>query len=87
MQESFQNINKYAQATQIEVFFKQNNEFIELKIQDNGQGFDVRKKKKGIGLKNIQSRVTSLDGKVEIDSKIGIGTSLIIKIPKSNLKI
>ena len=87
LQESFQNINKYAQATQIEVVFKQNNEFIELKIQDNGQGFDVRKKKKGIGLKNIQSRVTSLDGKVEIDSKIGIGTSLIIKIPKSNLKI
>lgn len=87
LQESFQNINKYAQATQIEVVFKQNNEFIELKIQDNGQGFDVRKKKKGIGLQNIQSRVTSLDGKVEIDSKIGIGTSLIIKIPKSNLKI
>lgn len=87
LQESFQNINKYAQATQIEVVFKQNNEFIELKIQDNGQGFDIRKKKKGIGLQNIQSRVTSLDGKVEIDSKIGIGTSLIIKIPKSNLKI
>lgn len=82
LQESFQNINKYAQASQIEVVFQQKENTIALKIQDNGQGFDVHKKKKGIGLENMQSRVSSLKGKFEIDSKKGIGTTLTINIPK-----
>lgn len=83
LQESFQNINKYANASIIEVSFQLKEELITLKIQDNGDGFDVNKKKKGIGLQNMLSRVTNLNGTMQINSKIGNGTSILINIPKT----
>ncbi|CAM4134285.1 tetratricopeptide repeat-containing sensor histidine kinase [Flavobacterium antarcticum] len=86
LQESFQNINKYANASKIELSFKLKNDVLELKIKDNGQGFDVKKKKKGIGLKNMTSRMKTLNGTMHIDSKIGSGTTLLFKVPKNNPK-
>lgn len=83
LQESFQNINKYANASIIEVSFQLKEELITLTIQDNGDGFDVNKKKKGIGLQNMLSRVTKLNGTMQINSKIGKGTSILINMPKT----
>ncbi len=84
MQETFQNINKYANASKVNVEFKLKSYFLELKIQDNGQGFDVKKKKKGIGLKNMLSRMNTLNGTMQIDSKTGSGTTLLFQVPKTN---
>jgi signal transduction histidine kinase len=52
-----------------------------LKISDDGKGFDIHKSKKGIGLKNISSRVSELNGKVNFDSEINQGTTITIDIP------
>lgn len=83
LQESLTNINKYAEATRVSVRFQLKNEILELKIQDNGKGFDVKKKKKGIGLQNMMSRMTALSGTLQIDSKKGSGTTLRFKVPKT----
>jgi signal transduction histidine kinase len=82
LQESFQNINKYANASLITVTFQLKNDLLELKVQDNGQGFDIKRKKKGIGLKNMLSRISNLDGTMQINSTIGIGTTLLFQVPK-----
>jgi signal transduction histidine kinase len=81
LQESFQNINKYANASLITVTFQLKNDLLELKVQDNGQGFDIKRKKKGIGLKNMLSRISNLDGTMQINSTIGIGTTLLFQVP------
>jgi signal transduction histidine kinase len=81
LQESFQNINKYANASLITVTFQLKNDLLELKVQDNGQGFDTKRKKKGIGLKNMLSRISNLDGTMQINSTIGIGTTLLFQVP------
>jgi signal transduction histidine kinase len=81
LQESFQNINKYANASLITVTFQLKNDLLELKVQDNGQGFDIKRKKKGIGLKNMLSRISNLDGTMQINSTTGIGTTLLFQVP------
>jgi signal transduction histidine kinase len=81
IQESMQNINKYASAKNVSVNLIKDAENIHLTILDDGVGFDVNKKSKGIGLQNIESRVTSCQGTFEIKSKKGKGTSITIDIP------
>lgn len=81
LQESLQNINKYANAKHIAVELKKEDEHILLKITDDGIGFDVNTKKKGIGLQNMQSRVDECEGKFDIKSKKGKGTTTIVSVP------
>lgn len=81
LQESLQNINKYANAKHITVELKKEDEHILLKITDDGTGFDVNTKKKGIGLQNMQSRVDECEGVFEIKSKKGKGTTTTVSVP------
>lgn len=81
LQESLQNCNKYANAKSITVTFAQVDESIVLKIEDDGDGFDLTKKKKGIGLKNMISRTEESKGKYEIISEQGKGTTTTVTFP------
>jgi len=78
IQETLQNISKHAKASKIKIDFSLNNNQLILSIQDNGIGFDIKKVKKGIGLKNIYSRVQKLNGKLKISSIISKGVTIII---------
>ncbi len=81
IQEALQNINKYAEASLVHVSFVIENNLIKLTISDNGKGFDARKKRKGIGLKNIQTRTKNINGEFKLNSNQKEGTSINIFIP------
>ncbi|WP_169051701.1 tetratricopeptide repeat-containing sensor histidine kinase [Flavobacterium sp. H122] len=81
IQEAIQNINKHAAATQITIQFNLINNYIDLTITDNGKGFNTKYVPRGIGLKNIASRTKLLNGHFNLESEIGKGTKLYIKIP------
>lgn len=81
IQESIQNINKYAQAENVILDFKKNDNRIILTIKDDGVGFDQDKRSSGIGLKNMKSRVTLLHGQFTINSIPGKGTSISVDVP------
>ena len=81
LQEAFQNTNKHAQAHNIIISILKSNNQLLLEIFDDGVGFSLKQKKKGIGLQNIYSRAKQCNGKVEIKSELGAGTTLIITIP------
>ena len=81
LQESLQNINKYASAKNIHVEFKKDIDNVILKIVDDGIGFEVNKRKKGIGLQNMLSRTNECDGVFEINSKKGKGTTIEVSVP------
>ena len=81
VQETMQNIYKHANAKHIKISFQLKNSVILLSIEDDGSGFNVVKAKKGIGLKNINSRVKEIGGKVNIESKTDIGTTVSINVP------
>jgi signal transduction histidine kinase len=81
LQEGLQNINKYANAKNIFVEIKGDEENVYLKIQDDGIGFDVNKKSKGIGMQNMISRTHDCKGIIDINSKKDQGTKIVITIP------
>jgi signal transduction histidine kinase len=81
LQEGLQNINKYANAKNITVIIKSDSKNISLKINDDGIGFDVNKKSKGIGMQNMISRTHDCQGIIDIHSIKDKGTQLVITIP------
>lgn len=81
IQESVQNINKYAKAKNVILDFKKNDNHIILTIKDDGVGFNQEKRSSGIGLKNMKSRVTLLHGQFTINSVPGKGTSISVDVP------
>ena len=87
LQEGLQNINKYAKAKNIKVEIKGDDDNLRLFIEDDGAGFEVNKKSKGIGLQNMISRTNECHGIFDIKSEKGKGTSIEITIPYENNKI
>jgi two-component system NarL family sensor kinase len=83
LQETLQNIYKHANANEVKISFKLKNDVILMTIEDDGNGFNVAKARKGIGLKNIDSRVREIGGIAKVFSKIDIGTKFEISIPTS----
>ncbi|MBX2842128.1 MAG: sensor histidine kinase [Flammeovirgaceae bacterium] len=87
IQELVNNILKYAKASKVTIQMNQYPDgTLNIMVEDNGLGFDVEKAKKkgGLGLHNIQRRVTSLNGTFNIDSAKGRGTTIIIDLPASS---
>ncbi|WP_179333643.1 tetratricopeptide repeat-containing sensor histidine kinase [Winogradskyella costae] len=84
IQESMQNIYKHANAKGITICISLEKDLICLDIVDDGSGFDTSKNKKGIGLKNMNSRVSDLNGTIKFTSQSGIGTTVNVKIPYTN---
>ena len=87
IQESLQNCNKYANATIIKVELKKKDDSIVLLVKDNGVGFDVKSKKKGIGLQNMISRTNECDGQFDISAIRGQGSTVVVTIPTEQKQI
>lgn len=81
LQEGLQNINKYANAKKINVDINGDSDNVYLKIKDDGIGFDVNKKSKGIGMQNMISRTQDCLGIIDISSKKDHGTKIVITVP------
>jgi two-component system NarL family sensor kinase len=82
--EGIQNTLKHSRATLLTIQLIRYPREINIVIEDNGIGFDHQKVLgKGMGIGNILSRLSYLQGTLDIDSKPGAGTTLIIDIPLS----
>lgn len=80
-QEQLTNVLKYARASSVDVLLVGTSSSIALRIQDDGCGCDIKKKKKGTGLTNIISRVEALDGQIDIQTSPGEGFMLMAEFP------
>jgi signal transduction histidine kinase len=81
IQELVNNTWKYAEAKNVEISIQEQEEFIHIDVSDDGKGFDVEKKRGGIGISNIINRVESFNGEIEIESSPGKGCKTKIRIP------
>lgn len=88
LQESLQNINKYAQAKTIKVDLRKDKKGnLVLNIVDDGVGFETDKNSKGIGLKNIVTRTHESEGIIDIKSSKNKGTQIKVTVPLENKSI
>ena len=80
VQELINNSLKHSQANTIIINFTQEPDGFQLHFSDNGKGFDVTKMShnKGLGMMNIESRISMLKAKLIIDSQINKGTKFLI---------
>ncbi len=81
LQESLQNVVKHAKASLVTFNFNIEGNKLHLNIIDNGIGFNPNAAYKGIGLKNIQSRISKLNGSVCFEPQNGKGTTVAIQLP------
>lgn len=83
VQEIISNVKKHAQAKTILLQLFLHQKEITLMVEDDGIGFNYQQalKKEGLGLKSINTRIEFLDGKIDWDSQIDQGTTIIINIP------
>jgi len=84
VQELIHNVIKHASASRLDIQIVKHRDRIVLTVEDDGAGFDMQYQKtngNGLGLRNIETRVSSLSGTVEIDSAPGKGTLIIVEIP------
>ncbi|THU36088.1 tetratricopeptide repeat protein [Niastella caeni] len=79
--EAVNNIAKYAGATTVQVTLEKINTGLQMQIVDDGCGFDIDKQTSSSGLKNMQARAASLNGKLAIYSLPGKGTSISLRLP------
>ena len=77
--EALTNVAKHAQASMVQLAVKADDDKLHLSIRDDGiGGADARK---GSGLIGLVDRVEALGGQMEIASRLGDGTSLLVDIP------
>lgn len=84
IQEFTTNVIKHSDATEIDIRIRENPENMFLMLSDNGQGFNYIITKKGMGLKNIESRINSMNAGCKWKNVTGKGSRLIIKIPQNH---
>ena len=84
IQEAINNAIKYADASEIKIDLSEKNNQILITVKDNGKGFDINSIILGNGLSNMEKRMSEIDGKVKIDTKINIGTEIIFSINTYN---
>jgi len=87
VQELLTNIIKHSRATEANVTIRKAGQVLRALIQDNGCGFDAGGSanqplpQAGFGLRGIRERVRTLAGHLQIDSRNGDGTTVVIEVP------
>lgn len=86
IQEALMNSLKHSDADKLELLIKKNESNYNILISDNGKGFSLEEvmnhNDKHFGISIMRERVSLLNGKMKINSDVGIGTKIEITIPE-----
>ncbi|MFL6468036.1 MAG: PAS domain-containing sensor histidine kinase [Pyrinomonadaceae bacterium] len=83
-QEALNNIAKYAKASNVNVTLTDVDHSVALTVKDDGVGFDPdeeRGEERGLGLVGMGERAAILQGRLEIESAKGKGTTVRVQVP------
>ncbi len=81
IQELISNALKHANAKHILAQCLQHEQQLSITVEDDGDGFDPgRQGEPGMGLANVRTRVAYLDGKLDIHSEAGVGTTVTVEL-------
>ena len=87
VQESVTNVIKHAQARMATISLRPNGSHVELKVTDDGNGFEIPKRlekfstQERFGLAGLKERVELVKGQMKLESGSGQGTTLYVRIP------
>jgi ligand-binding sensor domain-containing protein/signal transduction histidine kinase len=82
-QETLANAARHSHANRVTIALIYNTEMVSLTIEDDGCGFDMAQRPKGVGLRSIKERAESIGGQILIESVPDKGTRVEVTIPIS----
>jgi signal transduction histidine kinase len=82
--EVLHNISRHANATQVRFHLSPTPKGLRIEIADNGIGFDSAAPSFGHGLGNLRERAAVIKANLQITSRIGIGTSITLDLPRNH---
>src|SRR5690606_11730184 len=81
IQEALANISRHSKAKRADISLIYNPDVLQVIISDDGCGFDMNQRAKGMGFRSMRERINSIRGSLQVQSAPGQGTRLIIQIP------
>ncbi|MGZ5134412.1 MAG: hypothetical protein ACXWCG_04655 [Flavitalea sp.] len=75
------NISSRAVASKVLISLQHGNDKEVVITRDKGKGFDLNRRREGIGISNMLYRVNALQGNIQISSQVNAGTSILINFP------
>ena len=85
VQESLTNVGKYAEAKQVEISVRNDENHVEVAIRDDGKGFNIADiPPSTYGLAGMRHRVEAAGGRLMVSSTVGEGTRISAALPKGN---
>lgn len=81
IQEALANISRHSGASRVDISLVYNPDLLQVTIADDGRGFDMNQKAKGLGFRSMRERISSIHGTFQVQSAPGQGTRIIIQIP------
>ena len=85
-QETLANAARHSHASQVGIELLYDTTNVSLNIEDDGCGFDIAQKPKGVGLRSIKERAESVGGTFVLESGSGKGTRIEVFIPVAQQK-
>jgi signal transduction histidine kinase len=83
-QEALANALKHSEARRIDVHLTYDDSFVELRIHDDGKGFDSgdlqRYSRFGFGLSGMQQRAQKISAQLKIDSELKRGATITLAV-------
>lgn len=80
VQEGLHNASRHSGARNIQVDVRRSGPLVTIRVRDDGQGFDTATKR-GLGLLGAAERLALLNGRLQIESAAGTGTSFTAELP------
>ncbi len=87
--EAVYNAIKYSSANRISVLLYEEDNYICLKVEDNGKGFSIQQEMdspSGNGLLNLKRRAGEINAELQITSEINNGTTILLKVAEEKDK-
>jgi signal transduction histidine kinase len=85
VQEGLTNVAKHSGAQKVSILVVRREDSVTAVVEDDGQGFapDELAGSDGIGLDGMRERVALLEGRLDVESAPGAGTTLVVEVPVS----
>jgi signal transduction histidine kinase len=79
--EAVNNAARHSRCTQVAIDLRTEGSWLELRVTDDGAGFDSTAESEGQGLASISRRAAMMGGKIEVESHPGQGTTVRLRVP------
>jgi signal transduction histidine kinase len=81
LQEALTNVARHARARRVSVRLVRDDTMVELRVRDDGAGFEPGADRRGLGLQGMRERAALLGGAVQLESAPGKGTMITARFP------